>query len=211
MGERMARLMTLMAETMTSDDPPEVGRQKIGAFALEVDTIPEEQFIDGFRYLDGEGWPAQYSCTAVDALSGEFVVWNGQPGVELSAAVASSCAVPGVFPPITINGRRYVDGGMRSGTNADLAKGHDRVFIITLMGGARAATPDPRFERMRERLDAEFAVLRDSGATIESIAPDDESSAVMGINLMDGSVSAAAAEAGMAQAKREGERLRALW
>ena len=69
-------------------------------------------------------WPSRgYACTAVDAETGEFVVWNADSKVGLARAVASSCSVPGVYPPITINGRRYIDGGMRSGSNADLATG----------------------------------------------------------------------------------------
>ena len=44
--------------------------------------------------------------------------------------MAASCAVPGVYPPVTIDGRRYVDGGMRSAANADLAQGYDRVVVL---------------------------------------------------------------------------------
>ena len=54
--------------------------------------------------------------------------------------VASSCSVPGLFPPITINGRRYIDGGMRSATNFDLAEGYERVIAVAVIppGGAEA-------------------------------------------------------------------------
>lgn len=41
------------------------------------------------------------------------------------------CAVPGVWPPVTIKGHRYIDGGVWSGTNADLAAGCDRVLVVT--------------------------------------------------------------------------------
>ena len=48
----------------------------------------------------------------------------------LLAAVGASCAVPGVYPPVTIDGRRYIDGGMRSPANADLAQDYDRVVVL---------------------------------------------------------------------------------
>src|SRR2546426_468699 len=75
--------------------------------------------------------------TGAEREPGELWVCGGRGGAAPARAAAWSSWVPGLFPPITINGRRYIDGGMRSGTNADLAKGHERVLIITLMTGAR--------------------------------------------------------------------------
>ena len=118
----MMVLFQKMQEAASGERDPEEVRREIGVFALGAQT-----FIGGFgRQLaqasDG-AWPGRgYACTAVDCETGEFVVWNAEAGVPLSRAVASSCAVPGVFPPITLNGRKYMDGGMRSATNADLAK-----------------------------------------------------------------------------------------
>ncbi len=56
-------------------------------------------------------------------------------GWPLLDAVAASCAVPGVHPPITVGGRRLVDGGLRSPTDADLAAGCDRVLVVAPVGG----------------------------------------------------------------------------
>ena len=131
---QMQKLMEVMTGALTEDADPEHAWMLIGKFALEAETIPEAQFVESFRYLDGESWPRRYACTAVDAETGAFIVWDAGNQAELPRAVASSCAVPGVFPPITIDGRRYIDGGMRSGTNADLAEGNDRVLIVSLMG-----------------------------------------------------------------------------
>jgi NTE family protein len=210
MPERMAKLMELMASV--DDGPPEERRRVIGTFALEAETGPEEGFVGAFGYLRGEPWPTGYACTAVDAETGEFMVWKGQDGVELDRAVASSCAVPGLFPPITINGRRYIDGGMRSGTNADLAEGHDRVLIVTLLTGTRSPGINPAWgERMRRANEAELDTIRASGGAIETVGPDEEASSELGVNLMDGSRLLEAAEAGLAQAKREADRLRDFW
>ena len=209
-ADRMAKLMEVMAGNPDAT-PAERGRL-IGQFALEADTGPEENFVAAFGYLKGAPFPAGYACTAVDAESGEFKVWRQEDEVELDRAVASSCSVPGLFPPITIKSRRYIDGGMRSGTNADLVAGHDRVLIVTLMTGARGgAADDPRFERMRKAREAETAAITAAGGTIETIGPDAEAAATMGVNLMDGSRLLEAAEAGVRQGKREADRIRDFW
>lgn len=210
-GGAMAKLMELMAKAAVSDAAPEAARAEIGRFALEAETGPEERFVEAFRYLAGETWPTQYRATAVDALSGEFMVWDGTRGEALDRAVASSCAVPGVFPPITINGRRYIDGGMRSGTNTDLAEGHQRVLVISLMTAGRVPAGDPRMERYRARAEAEAAVVEKAGGEIRVVGPDDEAAKVMGINLMDPSVSPAAARAGSLQGEALASELADWW
>jgi len=58
----------------------------------------------------------------VDVHDGSPKIFSKDSGVGLARAVASSCAVPGIFPPVTIDGHRYMDGGMRSLTNADWQK-----------------------------------------------------------------------------------------
>lgn len=213
---RMQDLMRVMAEAAASDRPPEESRAAIGRFALEAETGPEEGFVAGFSYLAGEPFPDRYACTAVDAESGAFQVWDASAGAPLDRAVASSCAVPGVFPPITINGRRYIDGGMRSGTNSDLAAGHAKVLLVTLMSGARAATTttssaDPRLQRYLARMAQERQVLLDAGAEIEVVGPDEESATVIGANLMDGRLAPAAADAGFRQGQAIAATVEAAW
>ncbi len=214
---RLQGLLEMMGRAMAPDADPKQGRAAIGRFALQAQTIDEGRFLKGFPYLEGQRWPAAFSCTAVDAESGDFMVWNEASGVELVAAVASSCAVPGVFPPITIGGRRYMDGGMRSGTNADLAKGHERVLILTLMGrplpggsGADAGMAQ-RLERMRRNVERELSVLRESGSSLEQIGPDAESAAAMGMDLMNPRLVYDAAQAGLRQGRATAERLRSFW
>lgn len=213
--ERLQNLFAIMAKAMAEDGDPAKARAALGRYALEAKTVTEEQFLLGFGYLADERWPRAFSCTAVDAESGQFMVWNEASGVDLVRAVGSSCAVPGLFPPITLGGRRYMDGGMRSGTNADLAKGHDRVLILTLMGTSAAGAADgegnPRLERMRRSRERELSVLRDSGAGIESVGPDAEAAAIMGMDLMNPALTHDAAQAGHRQGRAEAERLRAFW
>jgi NTE family protein len=82
--------------------------------------------------LPETSWPDRtLLLSAVEAGTGAFTVFTRESGASLLHAVAASCAVPGVWPPVTIGGLRYIDGGVRSGTNADLATGCDRVLVIT--------------------------------------------------------------------------------
>ena len=206
-------LMRMMQEAAAGTRDPKEVRKEIGAFALAASTVDEATFIKSFgRQLSGdqaEGWPAKdYACTAVDAETGEFVVWNNDSKVGLARAVASSCSVPGVYPPITINGRRYIDGGMRSGTNADIAKGHELVVLVALrIGGADAA----QAERQQAILDREIKALTDDGAKVELITPDAASQAAFGANLMDARVRPAAAKAGLEQGRALAAQLKAVW
>jgi NTE family protein len=202
---------------MAEGADPKQARAAVGRFALQAETIGEQQFVKGFAHLSGERWPAAFWCTAVDAESGAFMVWKADSGAELSAAVASSCSVPGLFPPITIAGRRFMDGGMRSGTNADLAKGHDRVLILSVMGaiGDAPAPPqgegDSRLARMRRNAERELSVLRESGARVEVLVPDAEAAAQMGMDLMNPRLAPVAAQAGLRQGRAAADRLRELW
>lgn len=208
----MVALMKVMAEAAANEDEV-AGRATIGRFALDADALPEDQFVDGFGYVRTDAWPERYACTAVEAETGDFVVWDAESGVPLERAVASSCAVPGIFAPITIGGRRYIDGGMRSATNADLAKGHDVVVLVSLMSPARmaAASADPRAARFLARMEAELRVLTESGARVEMVVPDDLAAAAMGQNLMDAGQAPVAAVEGVRQGEDVAEHLGALW
>ena len=205
-------LFQKMAEARSGERDPKEVRREIGQFALEAKTMDEESFIKSFgRQLSetaADAWPSRgYACTAVDAETGEFVVWNADSKVGLARAVASSCSVPGVYPPITINGRRYIDGGMRSGSNADLATGHELVVVV----GLRTAGDAEMSARMRAPLEKEMQVLRDGGARTELILPDDASVAAFGLNLMDGRVRPSAAKAGIEQGRALAPALKDVW
>jgi NTE family protein len=115
--------------------------------------------------------------------------------------VAASCAVPGVWPPVTINGRRYMDGGVRSLTNADVAAGHDRVLVLVL----RAMT-----DQDRARLDKELAALGPEAVSLV-IEVDEPSRLAMGPNPLDAHFREASARAGSVQALSVAEEVRQFW
>ena len=199
-------LMRMMARRPETGEVPRDLLIELGTFALQAKTMPEENFVASFGGIakDGTAWPRGYACTAVDAESGDFRLWEESSGVALGRAIASSCSVPGIFPPITINGRRYVDGGMRSATNIDLATGFARVLAVVVE--SRMTT-----DAMRKRVREEIAVLERQGAKVETIAPNAECIEVFGANLMDASRRADVAKAGERQGRAEAQRLRSFW
>jgi NTE family protein len=213
----LAPLMQQFMKLYTSDAPPQQLRAEIGAFALQAKTaMTEDEWLATFSIGEtfrADVWPERaYVCTAVDAESGEFVTWSKDSGVPLVRAVASSCCVPGIFPPITINGRRYIDGGMKSATNADLAAGYERVVVVSVTSGMERASAFPALvERAKKRMDAELGAITSAGGTYEMIAPDDDSRAAMGTNLMDFKRRGEIADAGVAQGRREAGRVGAFW
>ncbi|MBU2134826.1 MAG: patatin-like phospholipase family protein, partial [Alphaproteobacteria bacterium] len=206
-------LMKMMQEARSGARPAEAVRADIGAFALAAETVDEAAFIASFgRSFAGlaeDAWPERgFACTAVDALTGAFQLWTKDSGVGVTRAVASSCAVPGVYPPVTLKGRRYIDGGMRSSLNADMAKGHDLVVLVQVRGGDTAG---PAAEAMARQLDGEIATLKSSGAEVVLIGPDAGSAAAMGVNLMNFARRPDAARAGLEQGRAEATRIAAAW
>jgi NTE family protein len=206
-------LFVKMQEAREGRRDPQAVRAEIGALALAAQTVGEEDFIRSFGRtladLRADAWPKRgFACTAVDAETGEFVVWDAAAGVGLARAVASSCSVPGIFPPITLKGRRYIDGGMRSPTNADVAQGHDVTMVVALRIAAGAG---PAADALRAQLDSELANLREEGRRAELIAPDEASVQAFGPNLMDASHRPAAARAGLAQGEALAGELRKAW
>lgn len=206
-------LAGMMAEAQTGRGNPAEARARIGAFALAAQTIDEAAFIasfgKAFAGLPDDAWPARgFACTAVDAKDGGFELWTKDSGVGVVRAVASSCSVPGIYPPVTLKGRRYIDGGMRSTTNADMASGYDVVVVLAV----RVATvADSAMDRIATRFAAEIETLQDGGATVVAITPDDPSLAAMGVNLMDFRRRGDAARAGIAQGLGHAVELSALW
>ncbi len=152
--------------------------------------------------------------TAVDAHTGELVAFDRDSGVNLVDAVTASTALPGLVPTVSINGRRYIDGGVRSPDNADLASGYANVMVLSPLGGRSQTQPEPgQFEGLRRSpewgvdLASQVEALRKQGSRVEVITPDDDSRAAMGTNQMDPATRTPAARAGFAQGKREATRV----
>ena len=185
-------------------------RAEIGALAVTAKTGPEQEWTSSFNdeLLGSSEWPEKrLVITAVAVRTGEFVSWDSSSAVPLPLAIAASCSLPGIIPTVSIDGGRYMDGGLRSVSNADLANGHDRVVIIAPSG----AMDTPYDHNTRRQLEEEAQALRDGGSTVVVILPDAEALAASGPNRMDVAFLTPAAEAGLRQAKRVGDGIKAVW
>jgi NTE family protein len=215
-GATIADLMTALASAASRAQTPEQMRTELGKLALSAQTVAEDDFTGAevFAQLAGRSWPASFQCTAIDTKTGALRVWDAGTGAPLDRAVASSCAVPMVFPPVSIDGTRYMDGGMRTPLNADLAAGHAAVILVSCLAMALPeGITDPVFEATATQIEAELAVLRDGGTSVEIIVPGAEFLEVSGwgAELMNPSRVAGAYEAGVRQAAAEAGRLQAIW
>ena len=168
--------------------------QKIGAVALSTATVSEAVRREVIAHrLPSHEWPARVlRVSAIDTATGELVTLDNDSGVGLVDAVAASCAVPGVWPPVTIGDRRYMDGGVGSSVNMVLADDCDVAVVLVPSG---RSTPSPFGDGAAEEVDT-FP-----GATFGVFA-DDESLAAFGPNPLDPACRKPSALAGREQGRR---------
>ena len=139
-------------------------------------------------------WPDRdLRITAVDTESGEFTVFTRDSGVDLVSAVAASCAVPTVWPPVEIAGRTYMDGGMRSTANVDVATGAERVVVLA---------PLPRSVSKKTSIQAQMEQVAPRAWSV--VTPDAEALAAFGRNLLDPAKRAGRGRGGPAPVPRPG-------
>jgi NTE family protein len=193
-------------------------RRAMGAFGLETDFIlgpgaVQRRAVVAAR-LPRHEWPDRpMIVVAVNAHTGELAAFNRDSGVDLVDAITASTALPGLAPTVNINGIRYIDGGVRSADNADLASGYANVVVLSPLGGRSGTPSEGQFEGLRRRpewgtdLGSQVEVLRKQGSHVEVITPDADSRAAMGTNQMDPATRIPAVRAGFAQGKREATRV----
>lgn len=162
----------------------------VAAAAMPAGTIPTERVVAGLRAVLPTGWPDGLWITAVRLETGRRAVFGRDPDTtDVATAVAASCAIPGFFAPVPINGARYVDGGAHSPTNADLAAALalDLVIISSPMSVVgRPLRADLAARRLaRFYLAREVAAIRRRGTEVLSFQPTASDLAVMGFNAMD--------------------------
>ena len=194
-------------------------QRAMGAFGLESDEAlgpgAEQRRAMVAARLPRPEWPDRpMIVTAVDAHTGELAAFDRDSGVDLVDAVTASTAAPGVVPTVAMNGGRYIDGGVRSTENADLASGYAHVVVLSPLGGRSGTPPEGQFEGLRRFPGTDLAshveALRMQGSHVEVITPDADSRAAMGTNLMDPANRVPAARAGFAQGKQEATRVKFL-
>src|SRR6185312_2660643 len=109
------------------------GLRAVGKQAVSADTVSEEvrRAVIAHR-LPSHDWPdRRLEITAIDVVTGERVLFDRHSGVSLVDAVAASCAVPVVWPPVTVGTRRFMDGGIGSRANVDAATDVDAVVMLS--------------------------------------------------------------------------------
>jgi NTE family protein len=202
-GGRLGRLAALKLA------PPYVlpgsGRDKlrrVGTLALKSHPPGSVDRVGVIRSrLPVQDWPDRdLRITAVEAETGRFTVFDRDSGVDLVSAVAASCAVPTVWPPVEIGGRHYVDGGMRSTANLDLVAGAERVVVLA---------PLPRSFSKRTSLRTQLAKVAPREWSV--LTPDAEALAAFGKNLLDPSKRADAGRAGLRQSAGLVDEIAHVW
>ena len=145
-------------------------------------------------------WPSatRFRAVAADYASAERVIFGAQgaPEATVGEAVAASCAIPGFYRPVCIDGRTYVDGGVWSASNLDLLAGAGVDLAICLnpmtsLAQATGGSPSDRIAALlrapaARRLEAEAAALRDEGTEVVALQPEAPDVARMGFNVMSG-------------------------
>ena len=181
---------------------PRTKRRRVGDAALKAHPPGGHERIEVIRSrIDVSSWPEgrDLRVTAVNAETGEFVVWDRASGADIVHAVASSCAVPIIWPCVSIDDTPYLDGGMRTPANADLAHFADRAVVLAPI--PRGLSPMGAAQRQMRALSADSAL----------VVPDKAATRDFGRNVLDPRKRADAARAGLRQSVDVLERVRAAW
>jgi NTE family protein len=204
-ADHLTRISTIIAAAEDAADM----RRRMGSAALDLDVASDGSWQERWRAtvalrLPNQRWPERsVLITAVDADTGEPVVFDRNRGVDLADAVAASCS-SGL--PYRIGSHRYIDGGYRRNENADLAAGHTRVLVLSPFGGRTLHPLDWGMQ-----LAAQVDELRAGGSRVETISPDSGSEHLFGANAMDPSLRPPAARAGHDQGTALAEQLTEFW
>ncbi|MDQ6856134.1 MAG: patatin-like phospholipase family protein [Candidatus Dormibacteraeota bacterium] len=204
-ADNMERTAKIIAAAVDAADM----RRRLGAAALELEATSDDSVQTRWRAtvasrLPNQNWPERtVLVTAVDAHTGEPVVFDRQKGVALVDAIAASCASGFAY---RIGDHQYLDGGYRRNENADLAAGCERVLVLSPFGG-RTRVP----LEWGMHLAAQVEELRAGGSRVETIFPASDSEHMFGANAMDLSLRPPAAQAGYAQGRTLAEQLTDFW
>ncbi|WP_433203537.1 patatin-like phospholipase family protein [Nocardia sp. CA-107356] len=193
----LGRVFAVLGDSETT---PELKRRRVGEIALEMSAEDDAEHAERMRTLIGTAqWPDRLRVVAVDARWGQRRVFDRRDAAPLADVVVASRAMPGVYPPMTIGDSRYMDGGMHSATNADLAAGAE--LLVTIHPLAHLFP------------DTDLAAELQSARPAESllITPDERSVDAFGADLHDRAHWIPSFRAGFAQADTEAARLQRIW
>ncbi len=175
--EAVAKLPELFVKSQTGD----TGRIEVGAYALAAPTPDgSAAYIERMSSIVGfDTWPEKIGLVVVDIADGKPRVLRRNCGATLGTGVAASCCLPGLHPPVLINGKHYMDGGLRSPANADLVGRFDTIVVLSFN------PPGPAGPRMISRVREQVDELTASGAKVSVTIPDKACLEAIGPNTMD--------------------------
>ena len=209
----MEELIAVMAQSALHPQDAAELRAQLGSQAVAAYTMSEVSWLERFQAFADAPWPPGFACTAVDTADGTFQVWERSCGIGLDRALASSCAVPIVYPPVTIKGRRWMDGGVRDFLNADVATGHDVVLAVSTGLLEPSEFGRPGMNTVMRATRARLEALRAGGARVKAVVPNEEMLELSGwgAHLMDYSRAATAYRVGERQGEAQATELRTFW
>jgi NTE family protein len=192
-------------------DDPQQALRAIGAAAQQATTaLTEDDYLGLLDTFDGAAWPAGFRCTAINTDTGELVVWDEASGVPLLHAVAASCVVPMLFPTVTIDGARYMDGGILSHLNATATPPSDVLVVLSCLPiGSPGGAVDTTRSASTIRANAEVARLRKTTRLV-AVEPD-FSDIEAPVKMLDPQIAGRALHIGKRQAEREAATIRTVW
>ena len=205
-ADHLERMRAIIAASADAADL----RRRMGSAALERSAAARDSARARWRStvaarLPGPSWPERrLLITAVDAETGEPVVFDRDTGVDLVDAVAASCSSSLAYE---IDGRRYIDGGYRSNAdNADLAAGFERVLVLSPFGGRSLHPPE-----WGTHLATQVDELRAGGSRVETVFPDGGAEHLFGANATNLALRPDAARLGHEQGTVLAERIAEVW
>ena len=199
----LAEFSAMMAGAAEGATSGEEVRRRIGRIALDAKTASaaDRRAVIAARLPVAAWSERRVLITAVDTATGELRVFDRDSGVDLIDAIGASCAVPGIWPTVEIEGRKYMDGGMRTVANADLAAGSDPVLIVVPSPvNSPYGPPIPQSE-----LDAL------APARVHTIFADDAAVTAFGTNPLDPATRPASVRAGRALGQAIAADIAAFW
>jgi NTE family protein len=199
----LAMTLKYLWAAMGSRDPKTMTR-RIGRLALSVRDVPESEVLATIgALLPVRDWPERHvRLFAVDARTGEPTAFTADSGVDLQHAMSATCALPPLFPPITIGEARWMDGGVRSTTNADLVDDCARMVVLAPI--PKGAGPAPTAA-------AQVATLTTNGTRATLLTPDRAARRAFGRNPLDATRIPAAAHEGLRQGTEQAAQIHTLW
>jgi NTE family protein len=176
---------------------------RLGRSAIESRSfLPQSLYIKMVqKVIKVKGWPqdVNYMPTTTDCETGDLKLWRQSDSIPFIRAVAASCCVPNILPPVTINGRRYVDGGCGSVNNFDkiIETGIQKAIFIGPFGGEHS----PEIGQERRKLSKEIEQVKQAGIDALVITPSAKLAESCGLDILNPALSPAAAECGLADGR----------